>query len=260
MRDNQDTAINFPHITDFYALIFHVVVYNELDSRITGFKKDLVITTLPQPVPDDEIQCVWITEISKVLNTPGYPARIPKPRRLDLYEVRTTPDKGQGLFAKRDIKRGELILAERPLLVAPVRTLALRKSAIPNNYTKLQIRQMTDSQVESLLEAAIARLPPESQADFKALHNAHTDDLGCPLLGIVVTNCYGIAIYDDPGKGLIHGAVCKLGSRINHRCVSLLSAEMWLTSSQLHAQCAIQIQSRLFLYAAPCVTRHQSRR
>ena len=53
----------------------------------------------------------------KVLNAPGYPARIPE-HRPDLYEVKSTPDMGEGVFAKRDIKQGEIIFAERPLLAA----------------------------------------------------------------------------------------------------------------------------------------------
>jgi hypothetical protein len=64
---------------------------------------------------------VWIVNAStkpKVLNATGYPARIPS-TRPDLYEFRSTSDMGEGLFAKHDIKRGEIIFAERPLLVIP---------------------------------------------------------------------------------------------------------------------------------------------
>jgi len=207
---------------------FRLAGDEELSSRIST---DLVITSVPQPVPDDEIQCAWITEASakeNVLNTPGYPARIPKPRRLDLYEVRPTPDMGLGLFAKRDIKRGDLILAERPLLVAPLGMRALQSAT--------QISEFIVS--ESLLEAAIAHLPSESQADYKALHNVHLGDLnlGGHLLGIALTNAYSITLYGSD-KTLINAAVCKIGSRINHRCLALpfKLPRTWLTSFQLHA-------------------------
>jgi len=99
-----------------------LVYFKESDPRIgqAGFTTDVIITSLPQPIPDGESQCVWITNASTkaaILNTPGYPARIPKPPRGDLYEVKLTPDMGQGLFAKCNISTGELIFAERPLIV-----------------------------------------------------------------------------------------------------------------------------------------------
>jgi len=149
-----------------------------------------------------------------VLNTPGYPARIPKPRRLDLYEVRPTPDMGLGLFAKCDIKRGDLILAERPLLVAPFGMRALQ-SAIPTQISDFMVS-------ESWLEAAIAHLPPESQADYKSLHNVHLGNLnlGGHLLGIALTNAYAITLYGS--NKTLNAAICKIGSRINHRCLALL--------------------------------------
>jgi len=56
---------------------------------------------------------------------------------------------GEGVFAKRDITRGEFVFAERPLLVFPDRPGSGR--------------------FDDLLEAAIARLSPEKQADFRAL-------------------------------------------------------------------------------------------
>jgi len=96
-----------------------LVYFKKSDPRIAGFSTDIIITTFPQPVPDDEAQCEWITNAltkAAILNTPGCPARIPKPSRVGLYEVRSTPDMGQGLFAKCNIRAGELIFAERPLI------------------------------------------------------------------------------------------------------------------------------------------------
>lgn len=181
-----------------------------------------VVTAIPQPVPNDETQSQWIVNGStkgKVLNAPGYPARVPTPRRPDLYQVRSTPDMGVGLFAKRNIKRGDLIVAERPLLVAP-HAMKLSSSVVLDHYTEHQIRQIMMREFETVLESTVARLSNEQQADFKALQNSHTGDGSGPLLGITRTNRYGISnLYDGSDKVAKYGAVCNIGSRINHRCV-----------------------------------------
>ena len=91
---------------------------------------------------------------------------------------------GEGLFAKRDIRRGEIIFAERPLLVAPD---SLRYRKVPVSLTSLQ-KGLKHSGFESFLEAAVARLPPESQADFRALQNVYAADKCGPVLGTVRTN------------------------------------------------------------------------
>jgi len=130
----------------------------------------------------------------------GYSARVPKPRE-DLYEVRSTPDMGEGLFAKRDIIRGEIIFAERPLLVLP---------ELP--------RGSSGQGPDSLIEAAIAHLPPESQAAFRALSNDYTPDQCGPLLGIARTNNYDLRnLYDGSDSSANYKIVNKIASRINHR-------------------------------------------
>ena len=108
---------------------------------------------------------------------------------------------GQGVFAICDIKRGELILAERPLLVAP-RTIMLPNGTFrSNHYTDEVKNQITMSEFESMLETTIGRFPPEIQADFRALHNSHTGDGSGPLLGISRTNGYTTAnLYDGSDK------------------------------------------------------------
>lgn len=38
----------------------------------------------------------------------------------ECYEIRTTPSKGYGCFALKDLKRGTRILADSPLLIVPI--------------------------------------------------------------------------------------------------------------------------------------------
>ncbi len=122
---------------------------------------------------------------------------------------------GKGLFAKRHIKRGELIFAERPLLVTPNKMVMVLPDAMSDPQQKMRATML---QIERTLELAIARLPSESRADYKALENVRTDDGFGPLYGVMMTNSYGInRLYDGCDKDKIYGAVCKIGSRINHR-------------------------------------------
>jgi hypothetical protein len=204
-----------------YSLNNREIVFQEFDPRLTEFSENVAgVISIPQTVPDDEIQCKWIVNGStkaKVLNAPGYPARVPKPPRLDLYQVGPTLDMGQGVFAKCDIKRGELILAERPLLVVP-QTLMLPKGVFRDQYTDEQKNQMTMLEFERVLETTIGHFPAEIQADVRALHNSYIGD-GCgPLLGIMRTNGYATtSLYDGSDKRATYAAVCKIASRINHR-------------------------------------------
>jgi len=150
-----------------------------------------------------------------------------------LPELRDTPSMGQGLFAKYDIKRGELILAERPLLVYP-RDMMAPEGALVDHFTDEENKQVIMFEFNRMIETTISRFPPESQADFKNLHNAHTSDGSGPLLGIARTNNYGISnLYDGSDRDARYGAVCKIASRINHRyTISILSAlcRTWLTN------------------------------
>ena len=185
-----------------------------------------MFTTMPH-IDDGDGDTEWITKgqnaKEKVFNTPGYPARTPKPRP-DLYEVRSTPDMGQGVFAKRNIKCGELIFSERPLLVAPTwlgggtRTGDVaRKFA---KYTPDQVRQVLIFEFEKVLDTAVQRMGEKGKASFMSLFNSHTADGSGPLFGIMRTNSFGCNELSDDGP-FIYGGVCNIASRINHRYVPI---------------------------------------
>ncbi len=178
----------------------------------------MLFTTIPQP-SDGDGSSEWIVNgptKAKVLKAPGYPARIPKPHRPDLYEVRSTTDSGFGVFAKHDIKRGDLIFSERPLLVSPA---SLRSfSEIPSHYTATQVRQVVMFENEQILETAVGRMTEQNRANYKSLCNSHQGDGSGPLLGIMRTNGYGLeSLYDGSDKNLIYTVISNVGSRINHR-------------------------------------------
>ena len=178
--------------------------------------------TVPKSASHGETKSAWIVNAStkpKVLNATGFPGRIPKPRP-DLYEIKSTPDMGEGLFAKHDIKRGEIIFAERPLLVLPELKSRASLEATIFNLT-IGRQEKKEPGFEGLIEAAISRLPPASQADFKALHNGYTSDQCGPLVGRVRTNNYDLRnLFDGSDSSANYKTVNKIASRINHRCVS----------------------------------------
>lgn len=124
-----------------------------------------------------------------------------------------------GVFAKRDIRRGEIIFAERPLLVVPDSLNSVSQDAKLLELDRVQ--QEKRPGFATLLEAAVARLPSESQADLRALHTAHTlaNDKE-PLLGILRTNNFDLRnLFDGSDMSANYKILNKIASRINHRCV-----------------------------------------
>ncbi|KAF9903700.1 hypothetical protein EC991_003427 [Linnemannia zychae] len=100
------------------------------------------------------------------------------------YVLKDAPGKGMGMFATRDIKRGECILSEKPLVYAS------------QNLIKTQ--------------RAIDAMPEDDKKAFFALHNIHFDV--STALGIVRTN--GLPL----GPDAVDCAVYKVLSRVNHSC------------------------------------------
>lgn len=166
---------------------------------------------------------------SKVLKYPGFPKSLPKiPHSTPSCDVRKVRSMGMGLFATRDLKIGELILAERPLLIAP-RAMDYVSGEIAGirNYTPAQLAQIQLFEAERVLQTAVRRMDNEGRRAYMSLANAHKEDGSGPCLGILRTNVYAIGgIVDGPDAAPItsmngYCAVANLGSRINHRQASL---------------------------------------
>uniref|UniRef100_A0A8H7Y1I2 SET domain-containing protein n=1 Tax=Psilocybe cubensis TaxID=181762 RepID=A0A8H7Y1I2_PSICU len=183
------------------------MVAKKSDALKTDYSKDaIVVTTIPSVIygdpPDPDGNSEWIVmgpTKQLVLKAPGYPRAVPKTTGLPAYEVRLTQDMGFGIFATRDIEVGELIFAERPLLVMPVNFKLLAADVpLPDNFEDIHATQMAILlQSEKVIEYAVARMTPGNQEAFKALANMHTEDGSGPLAGIVRTNGYLIdSLYD----------------------------------------------------------------
>lgn len=115
-------------------------------------------------------------------------------RRLVVYTLKDIPGKGRGLVAARALSRGELILAEPPLLVQPP------------SYTNATILR------------ALSTLSAAQQRDYFNLANAHKG-VHPPPLGVFKTNALPCGDHDiTTGTAAGSGAVFVLGSRFNSSC------------------------------------------
>ncbi|KAF8876956.1 hypothetical protein BD779DRAFT_1650515, partial [Infundibulicybe gibba] len=68
--------------------------------------------------PDGWSECLVADKIKdKILSTPGFPAPLAHPPKV--HRIGSAPGKSLGIFATHDLDMGDLIYAERPLLVLP---------------------------------------------------------------------------------------------------------------------------------------------
>ena len=186
----------------------------------------VTVTTIPPQYmdkPDDpDGHTEWLVRGNtkkKVLDTPGHPQPIPKSRRLN-FIVKPTATMGMGMFAIRDIPYGELIFSERPLLIFP-RSYNLGYN-VPAHYSFEQFNKVI-RETEKRLEPMVSRMNEKDRNAYMELANCHKEDGSGPLVGIMRTNAFAADDLADGPKGVpitnANGyiAVCKLGSRINHK-------------------------------------------
>lgn len=138
-----------------------------------------------------------------------------------VYEVRETPDMGLGVFATRDMKAGELIVAERPLVVVPadITDFAIGFEEDGETEKAQAILHVWEEAYQMLVD----RLSPENRDAFLGFTNSHTEDGSGRITGIIQTNGYAVyELAEDPSGPLDnvscgYSAVGMVGSRFNHR-------------------------------------------
>ena len=115
------------------------------------------------------------------------------------YEIRKIDGKGLGMMATRGIKRGEIIVRERPILMTP--------RELPS-YEDME---------KSLLQL-VYWLEQDDRERVVQLHNCKSLDECGPFSGILRTNALCATF---PGSQICpqYAAVCLDISRINHRRV-----------------------------------------
>ncbi|KDR70420.1 hypothetical protein GALMADRAFT_271519 [Galerina marginata CBS 339.88] len=234
----------------------------ELDpTRASQPDNMLIVTTIPKqylgepPEADGHSECIMHGPTkAKILNAPGYPAPVPKPSGRWAYEIKETKATGLGVFAKRDIALGELIFAERPLLVSP-KNIARAIGSVPSEYDMPTMQVVIMHEWEKQLEFAHSRMTPENQEAFKALMNNHKEDGSGPLLGICRTNAYGVKeLYDgdERNDATSYSAVLKIGSRINHSCMPNVNHSFSIPSFSFQFYARVDIKAGEQLYFPYC--------
>jgi hypothetical protein len=168
----------------------------------------MVNTVLPPPSQGMDVFtfCLFPPGVKeKVLAIPNFPG---PPFMLTALQYKfcigPVPGAGQGMFAASDLKAGDLIMAERPLLLGP--------QAMP--FVNLEGGVHPDTIMETLVDE---KLDPLSRDIFMKLHNCKGPDTS-KIRGILDTN--SLALKAMPGHDAQYMGVFEHISRINHRLVT----------------------------------------
>ncbi|KAL1747751.1 hypothetical protein HDZ31DRAFT_31088 [Schizophyllum fasciatum] len=155
-----------------------------------------------------------------------------------LYRISgaSNPNAGLGMFARREIEMGDLILAERPLAVAPAALL--------------------DTGSSDLLECLVGSMDEEARGRLLALANCHNED-ACRALGIFKTNGIGLGdllIYGGPVQDHSYVGVFARASRTNHSCSPNAVYHFDLPSFTLQLRAIRHLEAGEEIYISYCDT------
>ncbi|KAG6817593.1 hypothetical protein H0H93_007124 [Arthromyces matolae] len=196
--------------------------YSEIDCNTLDYSDDQIIfTTLPARFDTVAVgangwsECLMKGGKDKrwILSRPGFPCYVPSfdPPR---YHIGPSKHGGKGLFAACDIKQGDLIFAERPVIVVPHNTpIPLR---ITPNMSQEEIFSIQLIEYERVLQYSVDRMLPQDREAFFELWNSHTEDGSGPIFGRIRTNGIGINLGED---GRQYSGTFLIASRMNHSCV-----------------------------------------
>lgn len=190
--------------------------------------------------PDGWTECMVTPAVKKaIITTPGFPQPVPRPSTRN-YRIAESPGKGLAMFSTRKLVLGDLILAERPMIMFPgVINVGIQ---FPDHFTQRQKTQALLYEWEEKLDLAFKRMPEEYQEAYLALANSHQHDGSRPITGIGRTNGFGVTSFGE----LVLSAVCRDASRLNHRSAIIFCF-------LLNRSVSISI---FFCSCSPNVTRH----
>ncbi|GJJ09918.1 hypothetical protein Clacol_004142 [Clathrus columnatus] len=196
-----------------------------VEGTLSQSKKGFVFTIVPpkndgekrEDDPDGWSVC-FVDGIAKgtILDTPGFPRPLLHPTRPS-YWVTTAQHMGLGVFAKRLIKMGEIILSERPLIVVPETIDATLRQFGGSENEEARLGLMAEW--ERPLQNCINMMDEQDRQELLKLRNAYQNDGSGPYLGIIRTNGYEVKPLKFKEGDLEDGysAICKDIARLNHR-------------------------------------------
>ncbi|KAI0785769.1 hypothetical protein C8Q75DRAFT_808987 [Abortiporus biennis] len=184
------------------------------------------IDATPEQNPDGWTECMVTPSIKReIMATPNFPQPLQRPSKTK-YEIRSVEGRGLAMFATDHIDVGELILCERPLLMAQAMArgqdvpVAVTDELDPEaeNDPEL-VRQIIFQEKERQLETLVGNMHPKFREQFMALANSHEHDGSGPLFGRLRTNGFGApGFFDLEGEDHPYSMVGNNISRINHSC------------------------------------------
>ncbi|KAF8876949.1 hypothetical protein BD779DRAFT_1559072 [Infundibulicybe gibba] len=162
-------------------------IYNGKYIRLT-----IPPTNEPGCVSGGQVEAILSPELKMRLKLSGsqFPRPIDHPPEVRYY-IKEAPGMGLGAFALCDLSMGDLILAERPLLVIPA---AVPLEDMSGYATELQARTAILNRWDETLKASLRRMSPENQRSYMALANNYA------------------------GQASMYSIVCNNLSRVNHSC------------------------------------------
>ncbi|KAF8985023.1 hypothetical protein BDQ17DRAFT_1548715 [Cyathus striatus] len=190
--------VNFEKVSDF-PNVRYVPTVKYLPSLFYP-PGTIICTSIPsQKDPNGVTECLIPTQLkSQILNIPGFP-RAPPDSPVDTYSISSMESKGLGMVATRTIGIGQLIVAERPIILIP--------DVLPfdANYVYSALRH-------AIIDYLASRLPSENSVAMYWLANVHLN---------ASPQCHGI--FETNSMAVMFGTVKYLAltkeiSRINHSC------------------------------------------
>uniref|UniRef100_D8Q2M2 SET domain-containing protein n=1 Tax=Schizophyllum commune (strain H4-8 / FGSC 9210) TaxID=578458 RepID=D8Q2M2_SCHCM len=156
----------------------------------------------------------------KLYAQPGFPKPLTQPSS-PAHRISPAGEKGLGMFATRPLHAGDLILAERPLMVralgAPLYTGP--QMGLFRNPSSL-VSRVIDKEYQ--IEVMMQRMVPKNRNAFLTLANSDDYSGTGNLVGRMYTNgrdvLQGFTFSGMPGGGATYTGVFDKLSRMNHSC------------------------------------------
>ncbi|KAG6900676.1 hypothetical protein C0995_003365 [Termitomyces sp. Mi166 len=224
-----------------------------------------VYTTLPLTgtAVEDTTKCLFsgYKPQRAIFTNSKFPSSVPQ---LHEPRYRLAPSfGGLGLFAT---PLGDLIYAERPLLISPASQNVVLTT--DEEVSEEQKDRAISVEIERDLRVAFNRMQPERQTAFLALANSTTDMGDLPLLGISQTNSIPLDLdemnEENSNEELRYAMVMDQLSRVNHSCIpnAAITFSISSFSAQLHAIRDIKEGEEVFISycrsTTPPPQRHQA--
>ncbi|TFK28252.1 SET domain-containing protein [Coprinopsis marcescibilis] len=208
-----------------------------------------------RPEDPGDGNCVWAGRAKHMLlllkdrNFPVPVPRLPVPKHVVLA---TDNGRGLGVYATVDLVPGELIFAERPFMVMCPQLFGYEKPPGAEAMTEEELQAYSLIELEKTLQRVVQdKMLEADRKEFMKLANSHKEDGSGPITAIVRTNRHEIVI--DAKVGLEgDSAVSRVGSRVNHRCISNTVMEFDSRSFCVLLVCRRPIKSGEELFISYC--------